>query len=338
MHNTRLEKEKEYISSVLQKMNQGQISRMMNTVNQIRADAASTHSPKKDEAYQALMSMTGCGNAKKQLEAMVAASAMNRIVRERKGIDVKQYYHSVFRGNAGCAKTTCARLYASALAQAGVTKKDAFVELTRSMICGRYMGETAPKVREIFEKNAGGVIFIDEAYSLFAGEDRTQKDYGMEAIEEMIVCLEKNPDTVTIFAGYPREMDRFLESNPGLRSRIPFSVDFDDYTTEELMEIAEKMAAERGFAISEDAGEKLRGIFDAARVVKGFGNGRFCRNLVENAIRLKGMQLGVVGAPNMGRFMDPALFSDEMLFTLDQDCFEERLVKTPEQVRSMGFR
>jgi len=152
----------------------------------------------------------------------------------------------------------------------------------------------------------------------------------------MIVCLENMPETVVIFAGYPQEMDRFLDANPGLRSRIPFSVDFEDYTTEELLQITMQISEQKGFHISAEAVRKLETIFSVVREEKGFGNGRFCRNLVEEAIRKKGIKLGVMD-DEIDSFINPEVYSDEALFLLDEDCFENRWEKPVVQPRRMGF-
>ena len=110
--------------------------------------------------------MTGCAEAKEQLTAMLAAHRMSHIAESRSRTVKQPYFHAVFTGNPGCAKTTCARLYARALAQEGITKHDRFAELTRASLCGKYQGHTAQMVKEVFKQNKGGTIFIDEAYSL----------------------------------------------------------------------------------------------------------------------------------------------------------------------------
>lgn len=278
--------------------------------------------PKFDnDPYADLMAMIGCENAKAQLRSMIADYRMRKIAEARGRNHSRAHYHAVFLGNPGCAKTTCARLYAKALAREGITKEARFTELSRSNVVGEYVGATAPKVREIFRKNAGGVIFIDEAYSLCDGDRTSNNCYGEEAINEITVCLENFPETVVIFAGYPDKMEEFLESNPGLRSRIPYRVEFADYTAEELVEISKVIASEQGYFISESAAKKLSIVYETARKQKGFGNGRYARNLVESAVRAKGIQLGVMEEQDMSKFLNHTLYTDEALFSLDESCF-----------------
>ena len=286
----------------------------------------------KNDAYRQLMNMTGCAEAKEQLTAMLAAHRMSHIAESRSRTVKQPYFHAVFTGNPGCAKTTCARLYARALAQEGITKHDRFAELTRASLCGKYQGHTAQMVKEVFKQNKGGTIFIDEAYSLASDE---RDSFGAEAIDEIIVGLENDPGTVVIFAGYPEKMEQFLDANPGLRSRI--RVRFCDYTADELLEISGKIAADSGFTITADAGEKLLGIFEKERQVRDFGNGRFCRSLVESAIRRKSVRLGVMDADDLSAYLDPARYSDEELFSLDGNCFTYSAAGEDRAARRIGF-
>ena len=144
-------------------------------------------------------------------------------------------------------------------------------------------------------------------------------------------------DVVVIFAGYPEKMEQFLDANPGLRSRIPYRVRFCDYTADELLEISGKIAADSGFTITADAGEKLLGIFEKERQVRDFGNGRFCRSLVESAIRRKSVRLGVMDADDLSAYLDPARYSDEELFSLDGNCFTYSAAGEDRAARRIGF-
>ena len=290
-----------------------------------------------NDAYAELMAMVGCEDAKTQLTAMMADHRMRRIAEARGKKPARAYHHVVFSGNPGCAKTTCARLYAKALANEGITKTARFAELSRSQIVGKYTGSTAPKVREIFQRNAGGVIFIDEAYSLCDGGSVVNDSYGSEAINEIIIGLENYPETVVIFAGYPDKMEEFLDSNPGLRSRIPYHVTFRDYTAEELVAISKVIANEQGYEISESAVKKLLGIYRSARTRKDFGNGRYVRNMVEAAIRAKGIHLGVMDHPDMSEFMNSDLYPDKVLFSLDENCFAADPEPPQRRQRRIGF-
>ena len=323
-----LTKSQKQLLYLLPVLNDRQVAGMLSTLKKPESKVES------NDAYRRLLNMTGCAEAKEQLTAMLAAHRMNRIAESRSHPVKQPYFHAVFTGNPGCAKTTCARLYAKALAQEGITKSDRFAELTRASLCGKYQGHTAQMVQEVFEKNKGGTIFIDEAYSLTGGEN---DDFGAEAIDEIIVGLENDPETVVIFAGYPDKMEQFLDANPGLRSRIPYRVRFCDYTADELLEISGKIAADSGFTIDEGAGGKLLQLFEKERQVRGFGNGRFCRSLVESAIRRKSVRLGVMDTDDLSDYLDPARYSDEELFTLDESCFTYSAGAENRTVRRIGF-
>lgn len=289
-----------------------------------------------EDPYRELMNMVGCNDAKQQLTAMIADFRMRKLAAARGRNSARAYYHAVFTGNPGSAKTTCARLYAKALAREGITKNDHFEELSRSKIVDKYVGSTAQNVRRIFERNADGVIFIDEAYTLCDSDPAGKNNFGIEAINELIVCMENHPETVVIFAGYPDRMEEFLSSNPGLRSRIPYTVTFSDYTTEELVAISRLIAGEQGYEIAESAVNKLSAIYDCARNQKDFGNGRYVRNLVEAAVRTKGLRLGVMEA-KMDDLMDHTRYTDSMLFSLDENCFEVTPEPPEKPRRRIGF-
>lgn len=289
-----------------------------------------------DDPYRELMSLIGCENAKQQLTAMIADFRMRKLAAARGRNSARAYYHAVFTGNPGSAKTTCARLYAKALAREGITKTDRFAELSRSRIVDKYVGSTAQNVRKIFDRNADGVIFIDEAYTLCDSDPGSKNNFGIEAINELLVCMENHPETVVIFAGYPDKMEEFLSSNPGLRSRIPYTVAFSDYTTEELVAISRLIAGEQGYEIAESAVGKLSAIYDSARNQKDFGNGRYVRNIVEAAVRAKGLRLGVMDL-QMDDLMDHTRYTDSMLFSLDENCFEVTPEPPEKSRRRIGF-
>lgn len=311
-----------YISLRLGSLTSSQIDQMIDIVDgvndnipvQIRPMAA------RCDAYAKLISMVGCDAAKQTIKAMIAQSRMNTIIHLRKRSVFPAYYHAVFTGNPGCAKTTCARLYAEILHEEGITRSSRFAELNRASLVGAYVGHTEKNVRDAFEENAGGTIFIDEAYALCEDADNDSA-YGTQAINEIIVELENHPDTVVIFAGYPDKMEKFLNANPGLRSRIPYRVSFEDYTEGELVSISQVMAKERGFEISEQACKELKDFFAVERQSENFGNGRTCRNMVEEAIRSRSINLGVLECKDLNLFADTARYTDEDLFTLTETDF-----------------
>lgn len=332
-----LTQKQKYLQFLLPELDDVLVDKMIAVATAKGKKQITTLSKGDGDPYAELVSMIGCDNAKAQLRAMIADYRMRKIAEARGRNHVRAYYHAVFSGNPGCAKTTCARLFAKALANEGITQNARFAELSRSNIVGQYVGATAPKVREIFRQNAGGVIFIDEAYSLCDGDRSSNNNYGEEAINEIIVCLESFPETVVIFAGYPDKMEVFLESNPGLRSRIPYHVVFEDYTTEELVEISKVIAKEQGYVISDSAAKRLSVIYETARAQKGFGNGRYARNMVEAAVRAKGINLGVMENQDMSKFMNHVLYTDDALFSLDESCFVLSQEMPQEHRRKIGF-
>lgn len=332
-----LTQKQQYLQHLLPKLNDAQVDKMISVAMAKEKKHIEKGSKLDSDPYAELMSMIGCKNAKNQLTAMIADHRMRKIAEARGRKHARAYYHAVFSGNPGCAKTTCARLYAKTLAKEGITKTARFAELSRSNIVGQYVGATAPKVREIFRQNAGGVILIDEAYALCDGDHGSNNNYGEEAINEIIVCLENYPETVVIFAGYPDRMEEFLESNPGLRSRIPYRVTFEDYTVEELVAISKVIASEQGYVIADSAVEKLSAIYEEARTQKGFGNGRYVRNMIEAAVRVKGINLGVMKNHDMSEFMNHDLYTDDVLFSLDESCFVTEHEPLPVRQHKIGF-
>ena len=189
--------------------------------------------------------------------------------------------HMIFTGNPGSAKTTVARLLAQILKQEDVLQSGYFVECGRGDLVAQYVGWTAKQVRKKFREAEGGILFIDEAYSLV---DDTNS-FGDEAINTIVQEMENHrDDVIVIFAGYPKKMEEFLQKNEGLRSRIAFHLNFPDYKADEMLEILKLMAKSKGMKIDSATEEKCLEIFSAACKNEEFGNGRFARNLLEQAI------------------------------------------------------
>ncbi len=199
--------------------------------------------------------------------------------------------HMIFKGNPGTGKTTVARILARLLREMGVLSKGHLVEVERADLVGEYIGHTAQKTRDHIKKALGGIMFIDEAYSLARGGE---KDFGKEAIDTMVKAMEDHKnDFVLILAGYGYEMDLFLRTNPGLPSRFPIVVNFEDYSEHELMQIADTMLRKREYKLSPDASNKLRTHLRTS-VQSGrrnFSNARMVRNVIERAIRLQAVRL-----------------------------------------------
>lgn len=192
--------------------------------------------------------------------------------------------HMIFTGNPGTGKTTIARIVSKYLKAIGVLSGGQLVEVSRGDLVGRYAGHTAPLVNTVIKSALGGVLFIDEAYSLYRGENDS---FGLEAIDTLVKGIEDNRDNlVVILAGYSKEMKDFLETNSGLKSRFPNIIDFPDYSGEELLQIGVITAKSKGYTLAEAAFEPLREYFDKIQATNAAeaGNGRCVRNKVEEAI------------------------------------------------------
>ena len=187
----------------------------------------------------------------------------------------------LFAGNPGTAKTTVARLLAQILKEEDVIRSGKLVESGRQDLVGKYVGWTAKIIDQKFREAEGGILFIDEAYSLVDDSN----SFGAEAINTITQLMENYRDRViVIFAGYPEKMKAFLDQNEGLRSRIAFHLNFPDYTPEELLDILRLHAGKREYTIAEDAIPAIREILANAVQQENYGNGRYARNLLEQAI------------------------------------------------------
>ena len=233
----------------------------------------------KTDAEDELMRMPGLAGVKARLQRIIASRELS-VLRSKMGLkSPRSCPHMCFMGNPGTAKTTVARLLKDILFARGILTKDVFIECGRADLVGEHVGETAIRVRDKFDMAMGGILFIDEAYSLYGQGN----DFGREAVTTIVQEMENRRDSVmVIFAGYPAAMQRFLEMNEGLKSRIGDTVSFADYSEDELLEIMENMAAKSSLLLSEGAKLKVREIVAVAKTEKNFGNGRFMRQLLED--------------------------------------------------------
>jgi stage V sporulation protein K len=199
--------------------------------------------------------------------------------------------HAIFKGNPGTGKTTVARLFGRLFLEMGVLPKGHLIECERADLVGEYIGHTAQKTRELVRKALGGILFIDEAYALARGGE---KDFGKEAIDTLVKAMEDHKEQlILILAGYRREMDYFLLTNPGLTSRFPIQIDFPDFSVNDLMRIATLMLRQRQYRLTPGARRKLAAILHE-QLEDGnphFGNARFVRNMLERAIRRQALRL-----------------------------------------------
>ena len=229
-----------------------------------------------------LQALVGIRDAKNQVKRILAFAKMRKAMEENGEHLEPITMNMEFVGNPGTAKTTVARIVAGLLKEIGIITTGNFIEVGRANLVAQYVGQTAPMVQNVFQRAKGGVLFIDEAYSLL---EEVRGGFGDEAINMIVQEMENNrKDTIVIFAGYPDEMDEFFLRNPGLRSRVPFRVNFEDYNVEEMLDICKLEAFKKGFLTDDMADKKIMEICEKSIENKNNGNGRFCRNLIEMGV------------------------------------------------------
>lgn len=285
---SKLERDETYLTSELKSMYEEWFGEKLRTdiypqyENFAMARSEEANEKPKGSAYEELMSMVGLAEAKRIINQAISFHKLQKFLTSKDMARERPSMHMAFTGSPGTAKTTVARLFARIMRENELLSSGHIVEVGRADLIGKYVGHTVPQVKKCFEKAMGGVLFIDEAYSLI---DDRNNSFGDEAIDAIVQEMENNRDkVVVIFAGYTDEMKHFLDRNPGLKSRVSFHVPFPDYTAEELCQIAETMASKKGMRVSDDANEKLMNVFEAARSEGNFGNGRFARSTIEQAM------------------------------------------------------
>ena len=280
----------------------------------------------KGSAYDELMNMIGIEDAKKVINQALDFFKAKKMFADR-GLDTEEgAMHMIFTGNPGTAKTTVARLFASIMRENKILEYGHIVEVGRGDLVGKYVGWTAPTIQKKFKEARGGVLFIDEAYSLV--DDRSGS-FGDEAINTIVQEMENHRnDVVVIFAGYPDKMEQFLQKNPGLRSRIAFHIPFKDYTAKDLCDIAKLMAGKKSIRLDDEACVKLTGIFEAARAQTDFGNGRYVRNILEKAKLAQATRLV---------HMDYDSVTDEDVKTIRAVDIEAPVIGCGNNRKSIGF-
>lgn len=237
--------------------------------------------------------LVGLQRVKEEIGRLIQFVHVQELRREEGISTARPSLHSVFYGSPGTGKTTVARLYGRILHAMGILSQGHLVETDRAGLVGSYIGQTANKADDKIREALGGVLFIDEAYSLSRG-DNAQWDYGSEAIEILMKRMEDNrDDLVVIAAGYPGPMEVFLSSNEGLRSRFSTFVHFDDFGPEDLLAIFRHIASKENYGPTEEATERV--LETISRLYEerdnSFGNARLVRNLFETAIRNQALRL-----------------------------------------------
>ena len=236
-----------------------------------------------DEIFEELDSLVGLQKVKKMLRELVDLISLKE--KSKDILNIKSInLHMVFLGNPGTGKTTVARIVSKILYNLKYIKQDKLLEVTSKDLVAEYVGQTSIKTANVLQKALGGVLFIDEAYSLASGKGEGNS-FNEEAVATLIQGMENNRDNlVVIFAGYTKEMQDFLNLNSGIVSRIGYTVEFEDYTVDELWQIFNQMMTKAGFVVSKEAEEKVKKIIEENKGTKNFGNARFVRNVYEKSI------------------------------------------------------
>ena len=257
-----------------------------------------------DDLLAELDDLIGLDEVKEEVKLLSALLRVQRLREERELPVIDNTKHLIFSGNPGTGKTTVGRLLARIYRSLGVVTKGQLVEVDRSGLVVGFVGQTATKVKEVFDSADGGVLLIDEAYSLTRGGE---KDFGREAIDAVVKNVEDRRDSmVVILAGYPKEMAELVATNPGFQSRFPKTIYFPDYTNDELVAILGLISDGGTYHLTDEAVEAAEVWFGAHDRGRGFGNGRLARNLFEAAVSRHANRLVSVEEP-----------TDEELTTLE---------------------
>lgn len=258
--------------------------------SRVKIDEDELNKKKTREIMKELYSLVGLQGVKKLIEEIYAFVEIQRKRHKEKLVTEPLVLHMLFKGNPGTGKTTVARILGKLFKELGVLPKGHLVEVERADLVGEFIGHTAQKTRDQIKKSLGGILFIDEAYSLARGGE---KDFGKEAIDALVKGMEDHRDNIiVVLAGYQDEMDWFIETNPGLRSRFPIHLNFPDYSIKELLSIADLILEQRQYILSNGAREELRFLIEKEhKKHEHSGNARLVRNMIERSIRRQAVRL-----------------------------------------------
>lgn len=273
--------------------------------------------PDFDELMAQLDSLVGLDDVKKDIKNLMNLVKVRRLRREN-GLPIPPMsLHMVFMGNPGTGKTTVARIISGLYAAIGVLEKGQLIEVDRSGLVAGYVGQTALKTQEVIKSALGGVLFIDEAYSLASGGEN---DFGREAIETILKAMEDHRDElIVVVAGYDGPMEKFINSNPGLQSRFNKYFYFPDYNGEQLLYIFKGQCKKNGYALTEEAEAEAKAMFEELYENRGenFGNGRDVRNVFEDTVVRQSNRVAALDAPTKDDLMQ---FLPEDLKDADETC------------------
>lgn len=276
-------------------------------INEICNEKSNQHSSNNEEKEKSLSelqeeldSLVGLKSVKVKVYDLIIYQKV-QLLRKSHGLSIsKNTLHLAFTGNPGTGKTTVARIVGRIYKQIGLLSKGHFIEVSRTDLIAGYQGQTAHKVKKVIERAKGGVLFIDEAYSIT--ENDHSDSYGRECLTELTKALEDyRDDLVVIVAGYTEPMKKFFDSNPGLRSRFNTFIEFEDYDSSELFNILNKMCIENDYILNSEASKKIKEYLNKSTSNKDehFANGRFVRNIFDDLIMNHARRVSEMNNPSI---------------------------------------